>query len=68
MFSGPSRPTMPKPDLNLVHTEKRKILNLQFGGPSNDTAAFMPFTSNTSTQKTKVPSRTIRDVLPENAR
>ncbi|CAD0199341.1 unnamed protein product [Chrysodeixis includens] len=67
---GPSRPTMPKPELNLFGLEKRKGLNLQIaGGPSADGAAFMPFPANPPpVQRPRVPSRTIRDVLPENAR
>ncbi|PZC86398.1 dual specificity mitogen-activated protein kinase kinase 4 [Helicoverpa armigera] len=67
---GPSRPTMPKPELNLFGLEKRKGLNLQIaGGPSGDGAAFMPFPANPPpVQRPRVPSRTIRDVLPENTR
>lgn len=61
---------MPKPELNLFGLEKRKGLNLQIaGGPSADGAAFMPFPANPPpVQRPRVPSRTIRDVLPENAR
>lgn len=59
---------MPKPDLNLFSTDKRKVLNLQLGGSSSESAAFMPFSPNASAQKTRLPSRTIRDVLPENPR
>lgn len=61
---------MPKPELNLFGSEKRKGLNLQIaGGPSADGAAFMPFPANPPpVQRPRVPSRTIRDVLPENAR
>lgn len=67
IISGPSRPTVPKPELNLFGTEKRKTLNFQLGGPSND-SAFVPFSPNPSAQKSRIPSRTIRDVLPENTR
>ncbi|KAI5651854.1 protein kinase domain-containing protein [Phthorimaea operculella] len=62
---GPSRPTMPKPDLNLVGPERRKVLDLQLGGPSGDGAAFTPFNPN---PRPRMPPRTIRDVLPENTR
>ncbi|KPJ02759.1 Dual specificity mitogen-activated protein kinase kinase 4 [Papilio xuthus] len=65
---GPSRPNMPKPDLNLFCSEKRKMLDLQLGGPSGDGAAFVPFPSNTPGPKARVPARTIRDVLPDNTR
>lgn len=75
---GPSRPSMPKPDLNLgmsMTPGKRKILDLQFGGPSGDGgAAFMPFTSklpehsSSGTARQRVQPRAIRDVLPDNPR
>lgn len=66
---GPSRPTMPKPELNLFGLEKRKGLNLQIAGGPSGGAAFMPFPANPPpVQRPRVPSRTIRDVLPENAR
>lgn len=68
-ISGPSRPSMPKPDLNLFNTEKRKIMELQIGGPSGDGAAFLPFpANNTAAPRPRMPPRTIRDVLPENTR
>lgn len=67
IIPGPSRPSMAKPELNLFGTEKRKILNFQLGGPSNN-SAFVPFSPNPSAQKSRIPSRTIRDVLPDNTR
>lgn len=61
---------MPKPDLSLFAsgTEKRKVLDLQLGGPSGDGAAFMPFPATPPVPRPRIPSRAIRDVLPENAR
>lgn len=61
---------MPKPELNLFGVEKRKGLNLHLGGgSSSEGAAFMPFTANPApVQRPRLPSRTIRDVLPENTR
>lgn len=68
--TGPSRPTMPKPELSLFScgTEKKKVLDLQLGGPSGDGAAFMPFPANPPVPRPRIPSRAIRDVLSDNAR
>ncbi|GBP14856.1 hypothetical protein EVAR_103926_1 [Eumeta japonica] len=63
---GPSRPSLPRPDLNLTsNPEKRKGLNLQLGGSSGDgAAAFMPFPTKLhdriSGQKQRLPSRETR--------
>lgn len=57
---------MPKPELSLFGSDKRKVLDLQIGGPSGD-GAFVPFTS-APVPRPRPPTRTIRDVLPENAR
>lgn len=74
---GSNRPSLPRPDLNLglsMSSEKRKIMDLQLGGPSGDSgAAFMPFSSklpehSNSGCRQRIQSRTIRDVLPENTR
>lgn len=66
--TGPSRPTMPKPELSLLGSDKRKVLDLQIGGPSGDGVVFVPFNSSVPVPRPRPPARTIRDVLPENAR